>query len=70
MNAEQQQMLSAMIDMLSTDKFKDNLLKELNENVDIPILNEKKEGKVFKALYKIFIQTLEKAATKDKTKDE
>ena len=67
LDPEQQYMLDAMIDMLSREEFKDNLLKEINENIDIPVLNEKKEGKVFKALYKILIRSLEKALTRNTT---
>jgi len=52
--------LEAMVDMLNKEDFKDAFLKELNETMDIPFINEKKEGKIFKALYKILLKIIEK----------
>lgn len=46
--------------LLESDKFKDNFIDELNEAVDIPILNEKKEGKIFKSLYNVLIKVVKK----------
>lgn len=52
--------LEAMVDMLNKEEFKDAFLKEINDSIDIPIINEKKEGKIFKALYKILVKIVEK----------
>ena len=49
-----------MVDMLNKEEFKDAFLKEINDSIDIPIINEKKEGKIFKALYKILVKIVEK----------
>ena len=57
---ERQKMIEALLDLLHEDDFKDNLLKEINEEVDIPIIGEKKEGKIFKALYKILLKPVKK----------
>ena len=60
MDSEREKMFNAIIEMLNGDDFKDNFLKEINDEIDIPILNEKKEGKIFKALYKVLLKTLKK----------
>ena len=60
MDPEREKMFNAIIEMLNGDDFKDNFLKEINDEIDIPILNEKKEGKIFKALYKVLLKTLKK----------
>ena len=60
MDSEREKMFNAIIEMLNGDDFKDNFLKEINDEIDIPILNEKKEGKIFKALYKVLLNTLKK----------
>tara|TARA_R110002012_G_scaffold172892_8_gene337706 strand:- start:289 stop:468 length:180 start_codon:yes stop_codon:yes gene_type:complete len=33
------------------DEMKEKIVKELNENVNIPIINEKTEGKIIEAIY-------------------
>tara|TARA_B100001093_G_C26571474_1_gene903145 strand:+ start:293 stop:496 length:204 start_codon:yes stop_codon:yes gene_type:complete len=48
-----------VVEILDEPEFKNFLLKELNEDIDIPFLNEKQEGKMFKAIYKIIHKTLE-----------
>ena len=60
MDPEREKMFNAIIEMLNGEDFKDNFLKEINDEIDIPILNEKKEGKIFKALYKVLLKTLKK----------
>lgn len=58
MDPEREQMITAILDMFEGDDFKNNFLKELNQEVDIPMIGEKKEGKVFKALYKVLFKVL------------
>tara|TARA_B100001173_G_scaffold312493_1_gene334071 strand:+ start:16506 stop:16721 length:216 start_codon:yes stop_codon:yes gene_type:complete len=57
---EKRKMVESLLVMLKTDDFQDSFLDELNDAVDIPFIGEKKEGKVFKALYKILIKVVEK----------
>ena len=33
------------------DEMKEKIVKELNENVNIPIINEETEGKIIEAIY-------------------
>ena len=33
------------------DEMKEKIVKELNDNVNIPIINEKTEGKIIEAIY-------------------
>lgn len=45
-------MMQKMIaDYIFNDKMKEKIVKELNENVNIPIINEKTEGKIIEAIY-------------------
>ena len=55
---ERQAMMEALLNLLHEDDFKDNFLKEINQEVDIPIIGEKKEGKIFKAIYKVLLKTV------------
>lgn len=58
MESDREKMYAAILDMFEGDDFKESFLKELNEEVDIPMIGEKKEGKIFKALYKVLFKTL------------
>ena len=33
------------------DEMKDKIIKELNDNINIPIINENTEGKIIEAIY-------------------
>jgi hypothetical protein len=48
------------IDLLDNDEFEKSLIKELNERVDIPIINEKTEKKLLKAVYRAVLGSLKK----------
>tara|TARA_A100001011_G_scaffold96763_1_gene101830 strand:- start:982 stop:1215 length:234 start_codon:yes stop_codon:yes gene_type:complete len=48
------------IQLLDNDEFKKHLIRELNEDVDIPIINEKTEKKILNALYKVILSSLKK----------
>ena len=50
----------SLLELLSCDDFKECLLKEINDEVDLPILSEKKESKLFKAIYKVLLKTIQK----------
>uniref|UniRef100_A0AB39JBB3 Uncharacterized protein n=1 Tax=Florenciella sp. virus SA2 TaxID=3240092 RepID=A0AB39JBB3_9VIRU len=48
------------IELLDNDEFKKHLVRELNEDIDIPIINEKTERKVLNSIYKVIISSLKK----------
>jgi len=55
---EQKAMLESIIQLLETNDFKKSFIKEINDACDIPIIGEKQEAKIFKALYKVLINTI------------
>ena len=58
-------MIEKMIaDYLFNDKMKAKLVNEINKNVDIPLLSEKTEAKVFDALWDSVEEVLKKAILK------
>ena len=48
------------IELLDNDEFKKHLIKELNEDIDIPIINEKTERKILNSIYKVILSSLKK----------
>jgi hypothetical protein len=64
MDDTKQKLIAEFIKFLEDDDFKDIFLEELNEEIDIPILNEEREGKIFKALYRVIIKSLKKKCDK------
>ena len=44
-------MKQLIADYIFNDEMKDKIVKELNDNVNIPIINEKTEGKIIEAIY-------------------
>ena len=54
-----------VIDLLEKKDFKKKLIKELNESVDVPIIDEKTEKKVLDAIYKLILKTLKKMNEKE-----
>ena len=49
---------------LFNDKMKAKIIKELNDNINIPILNEKTEQKIFEAIWEAIEAVLKKALLK------
>ena len=49
------------IELLERKDFKNTLIKGLNDDVDIPFINEKTEKKVFDAIYKQIVKALKNA---------
>ena len=49
---------------LFNDKMKTKIVKELKDNINIPILNEKTEQKVFEAIWESIEAVLKKAVLK------
>ena len=54
---EKKIMVESFLTLLEDNDFKKSFIKELNDAIDIPIVGEKQEGKIFKALYKVLIKT-------------
>ena len=51
-------------DYLFNDESKAKIIKELNSNINIPIINEKTEGKIIEAIYDVVEQVLTKTLLK------
>ena len=49
-----------MVDLLEKKDFKKKLIKKINKNVDIPIIDEKTEKKVLDKLYEVIVDTIKK----------
>jgi len=48
------------IELLENSEFEKAIIKELNERVDIPIINEKTEKKILKKIYRAILSALSK----------
>jgi len=48
------------IELLDNDEFKKHLIRELNDDINIPIINEKTEKKIFTSIYNVIIKSLKK----------
>lgn len=48
------------IELLDHNEFKNHLVRELNEDIDIPFINEKTEKKILTSIYKVIIKSLKK----------
>ena len=46
------------LELLDDDEIEKLIIKELNDNVDIPIINEKTEKKIMKAIHKAILKSL------------
>ena len=56
--------LKTIIDLLELEAFQEVFLKELNEEVDLPFISEKKERKFFKKIYRTFLKSFRKLGEK------
>ena len=54
-----------VVGWLFTDERKHNLIKALNDNIDIPILSEKTEEKIFTAIWESVEDVLKDAILND-----
>tara|TARA_B100001094_G_scaffold90146_1_gene86242 strand:+ start:2791 stop:2991 length:201 start_codon:yes stop_codon:yes gene_type:complete len=57
---EKKKLLGDLVELMNEDGFKKTLLKELNKEVDLPVLKEKQEAKLFKIVYKVLLNFVEK----------
>ena len=53
-----QQAFDHFIELLEKKDFKNTLITALNDDVDIPFINEKTEAKALNALYKLVVKSL------------
>ena len=53
-------LMKHLIELLEKKEFQDTLVEELNDNIDIPFVGEKSEGKIFKALLGVVLKTVKK----------
>ena len=53
-----------VVNYIFNDEMKAKIVKELNENINIPIINEKTEAKILEAVYESVEQVIKKAIMK------
>ena len=53
-----------IVDYIFNDEMKTKIVKELNDNVDIPFISEKTEGKILDAVYDSDEDVIKKAILK------
>ena len=65
-----QQAFDHFIELLEKKDFKNTLISALNEDIDIPFINEKTEKKAMDALYKLIVKSLKKVDIESLVKKE
>ena len=55
---------NVIVDYIFNDEMKDKIVKELNDNVNIPIISEKTEAKILEAIYDSVEEVIKKAILK------
>ncbi len=63
-NASKEILLGSLVELLNDNDFKQDFVRKVNANVDIPIINEKTEKKVINTLYKLMVDQVETAIEK------
>ena len=58
-----------LVELFEKKEFKKTFIKKLNDNIDIPIINEKTEKKVINTLYKLMVDQVETAIEKIQKQD-
>ena len=53
-----------LIEYIFNEETKEKIVKELNDNINIPILSEKTEEKIFSAIYDSVEEVIKKAILK------
>ena len=53
-----------IVDYIFNDEMKEKIVKELNYNVDVPIISEKTEEKILTAIYDSVEEVIKKAILK------
>ncbi len=62
--ASKEILLGSLVELLNDNEFKKDFVRKVNENVDIPVINEKTEKKVINTLYKLMVEQVEVAIQK------
>tara|TARA_Y100000361_G_C11147416_1_gene338934 strand:+ start:434 stop:607 length:174 start_codon:yes stop_codon:yes gene_type:complete len=57
-------MKELIADYLFNDEMKAKVVKELNDDINIPIINEQTEGKIIEAIYEVVEACVKKAILK------
>ena len=53
------------VDLLEKKDFKKKLVKKLNKNIDIPVIDEKTESKILDKIYEVIVDTIKKIDLED-----
>ncbi len=53
-----------IVDYIFNDEMKTKIVKELNDNIDVPFISEKTEGKILDAVYDSVEDVIKKAILK------
>ena len=53
-----------VVSYIFNDEMKEKIVKELNDNINVPIINEKTEGKIIEAIYECVEACVKKAILK------
>jgi|TARA_R110002020_G_scaffold7117_1_gene30055 hypothetical protein len=53
-----------VVEYIFNDEMKEKVVKELNDNINIPIISEKTEGKILDAIYDSVEDVIKKAILK------
>ena len=53
-----------VVEYIFNDEMKEKVVKELNDNINIPIISEKTEGKILDAIYDSVEEVIKKAILK------
>ena len=68
-NASKEILLGSLVELLNDNDFKQDFVRKVNANLDIPIINEKTEKKVINTLYKLMVDQVETAIEKIQKQD-
>jgi len=50
----------SILELFNDDDFRKQVVKNINDDIDIPMINEKTEKKVFNKIYQAFVSALQK----------
>jgi hypothetical protein len=57
---ENSKLITTLVEVFEQEKLKNQLVDNINECIDIPIINEKTEKKLFDGIYGIFLTNIKK----------
>lgn len=57
---ERKKLMLHLIELLEKQEFKETLVKEINDAIDIPLVGESSESKIFTSLYNLILKTVKK----------